>query len=151
VASPRRSRVVAHNEIVIRASPPRVFDVLSDGHRYADWVVGAKRIRAVEPDWPNRGAKLHHSVGAGPLVLEDHTAVEEAERPYRLVLHAKTRPFGSARIDFTLESEDGGTRVSMLEEPVGRLGRRLHNGVVDRLLRIRNDETLRRLKSLAES
>ena len=141
---------MARSEIVIQASPARVFGVLSDGRRYADWVVGARRIRHVEPSWPGRGAKLHLSVGVGCLVLDDHTAVEEVDRPSRLVLHARTRPFGTARVDFELRPWNGGTGVTMVEEPVAGIGARVHNGLLERLLRGRNEETLRRFKSLAE-
>jgi hypothetical protein len=59
-------------------------------------------------------------------------------------------PFIRATVSFTLESEGSGTRVTMEEHPRGRPWELLWNPVVDMLTGVRNAETLRRLKRLAE-
>ena len=51
--------------------------------RYGDWVVGSKRIRAADASWPAPGSRFHHTVGVGPLSLDDHTESLEADAAMR--------------------------------------------------------------------
>src|SRR5919112_396411 len=95
----------------VLATPEEIFDVLSDGWRYPSWVVGASHVRAVEPDFPAAGTRIHHSSGIWPVLLKDETRVERCEPPNRLVLLARGRPWGEARVDLSLTAEDGGTLV----------------------------------------
>ena len=46
----------------IKASAEAIWNVLADGWLYAAWVVGASRMRAVDPRWPATGAVLHRLV-----------------------------------------------------------------------------------------
>lgn len=143
---------MARNRIVINAPRDRVFGVLSDPSSYAHWVVGSREVRAADPNWPARGSKFHHTVGLiGPLTMNDHTVVEEVDRPRRLVLRARTRPLGAARVALHLESERGRTRVTMDENPLGGLPGRLLGVVIDPLLQGRNTKALQRLKALVEA
>jgi uncharacterized protein YndB with AHSA1/START domain len=141
---------VAANDIYIDLPPRRLWRILADPFTYADWVVGAKRIRDADPHWPELGSRFHHTVGFGPLTLRDHTEVEEVEPSRRLALRAKTRPMGTAHVIFELHEEGHGTRVTIRERPADGLPARLYNGLADMLLKGRNQETLRRLKVLAE-
>jgi uncharacterized protein YndB with AHSA1/START domain len=50
----------------IEATPEQVWAVLGDGWLYAGWVVGASRIREVDPGWPAKGSRIAHSVGSCP-------------------------------------------------------------------------------------
>ena len=72
---------------------------------------GARKIRDADAHFPAVGARFHHQVGVAPLVLNDHTEVLKNEPPSRLVLRAKTRPFGTARVDLGLLAEGAGTRA----------------------------------------
>jgi hypothetical protein len=93
---------------------------MADGWTYSQWVVGNSRMRAVSPDWPNVGSTIDHSVGVWPLLLDDHTVVEDCLPLERLVLLAKGRPFGKARITLRLfDIDGGGCRIQMAEVPVG--------------------------------
>ncbi|GMA87672.1 hypothetical protein GCM10025868_29220 [Angustibacter aerolatus] len=71
-------------------------------------------------------------------------------RPHRLVLIARGRPWGDARIELELEEQDGGCLVRMHEEAVKGLGRLLHTPATDVVLRGRNHEALGRLQAVAE-
>jgi hypothetical protein len=133
------------------ASVEDVWAVIADGWTYSQWVVGNSRMRAVDPDWPKAGSKIKHSIGIWPLVLDDETVAEEC-RPYeQLVLLAKVRPVGKARITLRLfDIEGGGCRIEMAEVPVGApMG-----WVPDRLALAaaipRNRECTWRLAALAE-
>jgi uncharacterized protein YndB with AHSA1/START domain len=142
---------MARNRIHMDVPPESVFDVLSDPYSYDDWVVGAKEIRGVEGNWPEPGSRFHHCVGVGPLTVEDHTESLAAKAPNHLVLKAKARPMGTARVEMQLEPEGSGTRVTMIEEAGDPFTRVIgFNPVMDRLVHKRNDEALRRLKDLAE-
>jgi uncharacterized protein YndB with AHSA1/START domain len=134
----------------VLASPEEVFDVLADGWRYPSWVVGASHVRAVEPDFPAAGTRIHHSSGLWPILLKDETRVERCEPPHRLVLLARGRPWGEARVDLTMTAEDGGTLVRLEEEPVSGVGLLAHNPLSEALLKARNVETLARLAAMAE-
>src|SRR5690606_33657899 len=59
----------------IAAEPKKVFDVLTDGWQYANWVVGAAHIRAVDREWPAVGARIHHKLGPWPVQMADVTRV----------------------------------------------------------------------------
>jgi uncharacterized protein YndB with AHSA1/START domain len=134
---------------LIPAPPERIWSVLADPESYGYWVVGSKTIRDTEGDWPQPGAKIHHRVGIGPLKINDNTQVVAAEPPARLVLHARARPLGTARVELELHPEGTSTRVVMVEEPGDRLSRILHNPLTDRLIDVRNRHTLARLAELA--
>ncbi len=98
------------------ATAEDVWRVLADGWTFASWVVGASRVRAVEPGWPQVGAHVHHSVGTWPAVLNDDTEVLESEPSRRLVLQARTRPVGEARVEITLRPDATGTVLSISED-----------------------------------
>ena len=74
-------------------------------------------IRDADAGFPAVGTKLHHTIGVGPLTLNDHTEVLEAEPPRRLKLRAKGRPIGTASVELILEPRGGGTNVCIVEDP----------------------------------
>lgn len=141
---------MATNDTHVDATPEQVFEVLCIPRHYPDWVVGAKDFRGADPDWPAVGTKFHHSVGAGPLTIKDNTEVLEVEPDRRLVLQARTRPMGTARVELTLHPEAGGTRIVMKEGPGDAMSRLVFNPVADLLLKGRNVEALRRLSRLID-
>lgn len=140
---------MVRNRIHVEARPEQVFAVLSDPDRYPEWVVGARSVRGQEGGFPAAGSRFHHSVG--PVGIRDHTEVLEVEPPRRLVLRAKARPLGTARVAIALRESAGGTEVAMEEEPADRMTRLLAgNRLADLALRLRNAAALARLKRLVE-
>jgi uncharacterized protein YndB with AHSA1/START domain len=134
----------------IHAAPEDVFAVLANGWYYSGWVVGTSHMRAVESDWPAVGSRLFHSTGVWPATLTDETRVEEVETNRRLVMTARGRPLGEARIEIILDPELRGTRVLMHEAPVKGPGAWINNPVTESVLHRRNVESLARLAALAE-
>ena len=132
------------------ATPERVFSVLSDPRSYEYWVVGSKEIRHWDEDFPARGTSFHHTFLIGPLPVRDATTVLEVEPPRRLKLRARARPTGIAHVTLEMTPKDGGTEVSITEVPVEGIAARLHNPLQAKLIQLRNVESLRRLKRLAE-
>ncbi len=141
---------MASTSTFVDAPPEAVWAVLADPPSYAEWVVGSKDIRRWDPEWPAVGAAFHHTFLIGPLPIKDSTTVLTSEPPHRLVLRARARPTGIAHVAMDLVPEDDGTRVQMREWPVEGPPARLHNPIQDWLIARRNDESLRRLKRLAE-
>jgi uncharacterized protein YndB with AHSA1/START domain len=140
--------VVTHHTT---ASPAAVFAVLADGERYADWVVGAKKIRSVDSSWPEPGATFRHTVGLGPLEIKDSSTVQAVEPDRSITLKVRARPAGTARVEIVLDpAGDGGTDIRMEERPIDGVAKVVDNPVQRLLLRGRNVEALRRLAEIAE-
>ena len=141
---------MATTERTLHATADAVWDVLADGWLYPLWVVGASRMREVEGTWPEVGARLHHSVGAWPLLVDDETEVVAATPGVSLTLHAKARPSGSAEVTIRLEPVGDETRVVIEEDAVTGPARLVPKPVRDMGLAWRNVESLRRLAYVAE-
>lgn len=135
------------NNIHVEAPPEAVYDVLADPRHYANWVMAASATRRFEGRWPERGSVLHHTQ---MLLIKDTTEVLESERPARLVLDARARPVVVSRVDIRVRPESGGSRVELEEHPTGGIVAVLPRRLSDLLLHVRNQESLRRLKWLAE-
>lgn len=138
------------NDRELNASPQAVWDVLSDGWLYPLWVVGATRMREVDDTWPQVGARLHHSVGVWPAVIDDATEVLEAEPLRRIKLRAKGWPMGEAHVTVELEELGGTTNVRIIEDATAGPGALVPAVLRRPMLQWRNAETLERLAHLVE-
>ena len=141
---------MATNRRVVAATPAQVWEVLADGWLYPLWVVGASRMRAVDDTWPQPGAKLHHSVGTWPLLLDDRTESLECRVESLLKLHAHAWPAGRAEVVIRLLPHGVETEVVMEEQATAGPGALVPDAVQDPLLNWRNRESLRRLALLVE-
>ena len=141
------ARKSAHIDVPLELA----WEALADGWRYSDWVVGSRHVRDVDADWPALGTKIHHTVGIGPVSWNDETEVVEVEEPHRLLLEARLRPFGTARVQLELAGLRGGTHLTMDERPARGPLARPHNSASELLQKARNVESLRRFKRVAES
>jgi carbon monoxide dehydrogenase subunit G len=148
------------NEIEVDAPPSAVWAVLADPPTYEEWVVGNKEIRDHDPKWPTAGTEFHHKVGFGPVAVKDKTVSMEAVTPAprgtppvprgRLVMNVRAFPIGHGVVSFDLTEAGGGTRVRMEELPAGGPIKAMWLALAP-LVKVRNAETLRRLKRLSES
>ena len=143
---PGTTRAMSRNAITIDAPPTAVFTVLDDAEAYPRWVVGARRIRHVDPEWPAPGAEFDHEVGTAAAALQDDSQVVEREWPRRLELEVRVRPIGVARVTLHVSPEGDGCTVVMEEHPRRGVVERLPGAVVDPLLHVRNAWSLRRLR-----
>ena len=134
----------------LQATPEQVWEVLADGWLYPLWVVGASRMREVDDHWPAVGARLHHSVGSWPVLVDDSTTVLDSVPGRRLGLQARGWPAGEARVDLRLEPREGGTEVVISEDATHGPGVLVPSVVRAPLIAWRNTEALRRLAFLAE-
>jgi uncharacterized protein YndB with AHSA1/START domain len=134
----------------VSATPEQVWEVLADGWLYPLFVVGASRMRDVDESWPAVGAKLHHSVGTWPLLIDDTTEVLEVEEGRRLLLKARGWPAGEAHVDISLRPDGDATLVTMEEDATAGPGVLVPKPLRDAQLHWRNVEALRRLAFLVE-
>ncbi|MEO6879806.1 MAG: SRPBCC family protein [Mycobacteriaceae bacterium] len=132
------------------ATPQQVWDVLADGWLFSSWVVGASRIRAVDATWPQPGARIHHSVGAWPALMNDSTHVTAAEPGLRLVLQARGWPVGEATVEITVAPTTTGSRITLDETGSAGVGRWMPSALEWVVVAPRNRESLKRLALLAE-
>lgn len=141
---------MAWNEMTTTASPQTVFAILSEPHAYSDWVVGAKRVRCYDPEWPAVGTAFHHTIGFGPIAIRDKTTVKSVDPPQGIVLLARAMPAGVAEVRVDISPDGRGSRVTMTEEPLTGLVTAVYTPLLDLIVRARNAESLRRLKVIAE-
>lgn len=141
---------MSRNVRKLHCTPEAVFRVLADGWLYPAWVVGASRMRDVDPEWPEPGARLHHSVGVWPALLDDTTSSVRWQPPHQMVMTARGWPLGEARVTIDVKPAAGGCLVRIQEEAVSGPATAIPTTIADVILQWRNAETLHRLAYLAE-
>ena len=137
--------------IDVSASRERVFAVLANAHRYADWVVGTQTVHDADESFPARGSRFGARITVGPVNDEAVTTVLECDEPRRLVLRTRTRRLGAAQIALELEERGAETVVTLREHAVGNQLVRLAQSLGDPLLAARNRRSLQKLKELVET
>ncbi|QWC86487.1 SRPBCC family protein [Nocardioidaceae bacterium] len=142
---------MSSNRRVVDATPDQVWDVLADGWLYPLFVVGATRMREVDDDWPAAGARLHHSVGVWPFVVDDVTEVEECRPGSMLQLRARAWPSGDARVRLHLTPHGSGTELRIEEDVRSGPARLVPSVLRQGPLHWRNHETIRRLRLIVEN
>jgi uncharacterized protein YndB with AHSA1/START domain len=138
---------MARNSTFIAAPPTAVWSVLEDAFAYPRWIVGSDRTLSADDTWPTPGSEFRVRL---PLGFKDSTRSRELEPGERIVLDAAAGVFGPARVTITTEPERGGTCVTMVEDPAGKVWLLRHLPPVQLMLRLRNIESLRRLRTLVE-
>ncbi|MCL8011540.1 SRPBCC family protein [Streptomyces sp. AS02] len=140
---------MARNRRLILSSPSEVWSLLSDGRRYGEWVTGTQRVLAVDPHWPDVGARLRVRVGIGRLTLDDTVVVRISQPRQRLEIEAKAEPFGAARIAMRLIPWGEHTLFVIDWHPLRGPGTRMHGLPVDYVVAIRNGMMLTKLARIA--
>jgi uncharacterized protein YndB with AHSA1/START domain len=141
---------VATNSIRTNADPATVFAVLDDPCAYPRWVVGARRVRAVDASWPAVGSRFHHALGTAAGELHDSSKIIQRDPPRRMVLEVRFRPTGVARVDIHVRAESAGSVITIEEEPTSGPLACLPRLIVDPLLTLRNALALLRLRREVE-
>jgi uncharacterized protein YndB with AHSA1/START domain len=141
--------MAVNHRLMKGVSSEDVWAALTDGECYEHWVVGTRKIRAVDAGWPRPPAELHYTVGYFPLRKDSTTRALEFDPGTRLVLRAHAWPAGTARIELVVEQTPEGALVTIDEAPDAGPAKLLHNPLADAALKLRNVETLRRLEQQA--
>ena len=136
------------SERSFEVAPARLFAVLVDPTTYPEWLIGAKKIRSVDANWPAVGSKFHHTVGFGPLALRDSTSVRDMDDGRMLELEVRARPVLEAVVRFEITATGTGCRLRHIESPMGPY--KLIAPVISPLVKARNDGSLNRLAAIVE-
>jgi hypothetical protein len=141
---------VAVRHRLIKAAPGTVWNVLADGTRYGEWVVGTSSTTPVRGQWPALGATLEFQVRLGPVSLTDQTVVRHCVEGSLLELEAKAGFLGTARIALELRPWGEHCLVIVDEHPLQGAGGLLHNVGVEALIQLRHRAMLARLARCCE-
>lgn len=136
----------------IRRPRAEVFEALVTPPTYPNWLVGCRKMRAVDASWPEVGSRFHHTVGlVGPLTVDDHSEVLAIADGVELSLEVRALPFGRGRATFRLAdgTEPGTTNVTLDEVPIGTLA--ALRPALDPLVARRNEASLAALAEHVES
>jgi hypothetical protein len=128
-----------------------VWDVLADGNRYGEWVVGTSESHPVRGHWPHKDAAIRYRVRLGPVHLDNETTVRHCEVGSRLELEANAGALGTARIAIELRPWGEHCLVIVDEHPLRGAGGRLHNVGFEALIQLRHRAMLARLARLCEA
>lgn len=142
--------MATRNTRIIHASPDDVFTILANGWLVPSWVVGATRMRSVDPDWPEQGSQIHHSLGVWPVTIDDETEVIEWTPPTRLRLRVRASILGRGVVIIDVRPHPAGSLVRMTEQPVSGAGALIPKPLWAPILTWRNREAMRRLAFIAE-
>ncbi|MFF9625001.1 SRPBCC family protein [Streptomyces griseosporeus] len=136
---------------LIKARPGVVWDVLADGGKYPQWVVGPSGAEPVRGQWPQTDAAIRYEVPFGPFRLSNETIVRRCEEGVGLELEAHAGPLGTARIAIELRPWSDDCLVIVDEHPLQGAGGLLHNAGFEVLIQLRHRAMLARLARLCES
>jgi uncharacterized protein YndB with AHSA1/START domain len=138
----------AEARITVPASPDAVYAVLTDPATYPEWLIGAQRIRHVDGEFPQPGARFDHEVGVSDgLTVADDTEALAADPPHHLALEVHAGPV-TGEVEFELERTGQGTLVTCRERATGRLA--LAMPLLRGVIHLRNKASLDRLKQRFE-
>ncbi|MFD7994163.1 SRPBCC family protein [Streptomyces mexicanus] len=135
---------------LIKTAPETVWNVLADGNRYAEWVVGTASSRPVDGQWPALNAAIEYQVRLGPVYLTNRTVVRNCEEGSVLELEAHAGFLGTARIAIELRPWGEHCLVIVDEHPLQGAGGVLHNVGAEALIQIRHRAMLARLAKCCE-
>jgi carbon monoxide dehydrogenase subunit G len=124
---------------VVPAPPERVWELLSDTSRYAEWVAGTDAV--TRTDGPSRQGSTYEEVNPilGPWKAKSHWTVVEYDPPRRQVHEGSGIPLSSEfHVTMEVTPQEGASEVTMTLRgkpalgPVGAVFARLMQGQVAR-------------------
>lgn len=141
-------------EIELAAPPERVWGVVMDPHRLGEWVTTHSALGDGAPSELAEGATFEQELKLSGVKFRVRWTVEEAEEPRSVVWSGDGPGGSSARVSYTLEPADDGTRFGYendFELPGGAVGRLAGKAVGERTSRREAERTLENLKRLVET
>lgn len=140
-------------EIELDARPERVWDVVMDPHRLSEWVTTHRSLGDGAPAELEQGASFEQELRLAGVGFRVRWRVDEVEEPRRVVWSGDGPSGSSARVRYTLEPVDGGTRFGYENEfelPGGVAGKLAGKALGERASRREAERSLDNLKRLVE-
>ena len=134
---------------VIRASPDRVFSVLSDLGRSQQWMPAIEKIENVTPGPFRQGTSWQETRKAGKRTMQSTLSVAAFNPPTRLGLHVEGKVM-TGDLSFTLAPKAGSTEVTYEAQMSGKGLMRLMTGTMNRMMAEEDNDILDRLRSQVE-
>jgi len=128
---------MALHNIIVRAHPKDVWEVLADPYSYQRWVMGTKRIVQADPDWPEPGSAFEYEAGFGPLKFRGRTMARGRDETSHLEIEADAKVL-AARVAISVRPWGDDSLVILEEHWIRGSYLLLENPLVDLALNIRN-------------
>jgi uncharacterized protein YndB with AHSA1/START domain len=133
--------------ITIDAPPEKVWEVVMDPHRLAEWVTIHRKLNGASKD------EMDQTLHLRGVNFHVHWELEECEAPTHAVWRGRGPARSHAETEYRLTAVDGGTRFAYRNEfkaPLGPLGAAASRALVGGLPEREAHQSLRNLKSLVE-
>lgn len=140
-------------DVQIEASPDDVYAMVMDPRRLDAWVSIHDALLDAPDGELDQGSKLTQRLKVAGRRFCVHWRVKEDERPRRVVWEGSGPVWSKARVTYSFEDRDGGTRFGYANEyelPGGAAGR-LAGRAVARAAQREMDRSLDQLKKLLEA
>ncbi|MCI4371198.1 MAG: SRPBCC family protein [Thermoplasmata archaeon] len=131
---------------VIRASPDRVFSVLTDTQHAKEWMPSIQRIEDVTPGPFGLGTSWQETRLAGKRTMQSTLRVSAFHPPGHLALEVDSKPM-KGQISFALVPKEGGTEVRYEAQMWGKGLMRLMTGTINRMMAQEDSDILDRLEA----
>jgi carbon monoxide dehydrogenase subunit G len=145
---------VVHAQIEIEAAPQRVFEVVMDPRRLADWVTIHRSLGQVSADPTVTGATMDQVLHMHGVSFKVHWRLVSVRAPFEAEWEGRGPAHTRARIHYGLSGDaDGPTKFDYTNDfgtPGGALGRLASRVVVGGVSDREARHSLARLKALIE-
>lgn len=134
---------------VIRATPDRVFSVLSDLGQARQWMPAIERIDNATPGPVRLGTSWQETRKAGKRTMQSTIRVASFEPPSQLGLEVDGKAM-KGQLKFTLAPKEGATEVRYEAQMWGKGFMRLMTGTINRMMAEQDSDILDRLQAQVE-
>ena len=144
--------IAVEREVTFDAPPERVYDVVMDPRRLADWVTIHQELIEAPDGQLEKGSKLTQCLKLAGNKFKVRWTVVENQPCERVVWQGKGPLRSHARVEYELSPDSGGTRFSYRNEydlPGGPLGN-MAGPLIKRVTGKELDGSLKRLQKLVE-
>jgi carbon monoxide dehydrogenase subunit G len=146
---------VVNATIDIDAPPEKVWDVVMDPHRFADWVTIHRRVHEADDGPPRQGMQVEQTLCLRHTNFKVRWTLAECDGPDHARWEGRGPMHSHARTSYTLQANgNGGTHFEYENEfkaPGGPLGKAASRILVGGLPEREAKASLQRLKDLLES
>lgn len=140
--------------IDIAAAPERVFDLMLDPHRLAEWVTIHRRVDSADLGQPRQGYKMRQTLVLRGAPFKVSWTLTQHERPREATWEGRGPGGSYARTSYKLsETDAGGTHFEYENEykaPGGLFGAAASRALVGGTSETEARQSLHRLKRLLE-
>lgn len=144
-----------HRDINLDAPPEKVWDILMDPRRLADWVSIHQKLKSAPNGQLEQGDELVQCLRLMHKNFDVKWKVEQADEPRKAVWEGRGPVRSKAAVVYELKpSDNGGTRFHYMNEfkaPMGPLGAFFADHAFQRTSEREADKTLDNLKRLLET